>query len=287
MASRASPDIEADSGLEILSEVERLLSVAFSQCEHQSKEDKLLLAQSLHKLNKILDGSEAAMHSARRREGALVEELREARIETQRLQQEVLALRTELARTGSARQRVASAPPAVSPEAIAALTPGALAWSAELCGKALQLSNSNRRVTKSGNEKTWTAAVLGTVPNPASYKVRVTFPEMRHSAMVGLAPRHGFLPDDMNHAKCGWYIHTTKGNLYGQDGVANKAYLDYRIESGAVIEVRFDRAAKLISFSIDGVCPGVAYRAINCPSDVDLYPAIALHQEGAAAELLV
>eukprot|EP01118_Nematostelium_gracile_P019901 TRINITY_DN9431_c0_g2_i1.p1 TRINITY_DN9431_c0_g2~~TRINITY_DN9431_c0_g2_i1.p1 ORF type:complete len:102 (+),score=28.95 TRINITY_DN9431_c0_g2_i1:92-397(+) len=89
--------------------------------------------------------------------------------------------------------------------------------------------------------------------------------------MIGFAPQSAHL-NNRNFDKRGWYLNSYTGNLYSQNGDLGRAYYEEEVEEGHVVQVNHNRQENTISFIINGVDKGVAYK--NVPADIPLYPCV-------------
>lgn len=74
------------------------------------------------------------------------------------------------------------------------------------------------------------------------------------------------------------------GKLYGQNGVFDEPYLTEPIQEDSVVIVKLD-AAFNISFAVDKMDKGLAYKAVAKDYSVLLYLTVGIAGEGACAEI--
>lgn len=152
-------------------------------------------------------------------------------------------------------------------------------------GPNIDVSADGRTATKTRGGVGCNASALCDTPNRTSYRIKLlASPAGGSHLLLGYAPRTGFQVGGQNYNKCGWYIFCHNGNLYGQGGVSNRRYHGARVTVGSIVEVRYDRAAGKISFSVGDKDCGVAFE--NVPSTHDLFPAIEFWGQGESVELL-
>eukprot|EP01118_Nematostelium_gracile_P016354 TRINITY_DN6749_c0_g3_i6.p1 TRINITY_DN6749_c0_g3~~TRINITY_DN6749_c0_g3_i6.p1 ORF type:complete len:114 (-),score=19.72 TRINITY_DN6749_c0_g3_i6:7-312(-) len=88
--------------------------------------------------------------------------------------------------------------------------------------------------------------------------------------MVGMAPNTIDVNQDHNSSKCGWYLRLSTGCLYSQSN--NGSGYTSQILPNAVIQVKYDKEKRNISYTINGQDKGIAHQ--NIPPGLALYPCI-------------
>ncbi len=147
-----------------------------------------------------------------------------------------------------------------------------------------RLKVERKRITKIGSDDK-TAAILGSVRNPPSFKLRVVSLSggFEGLAWVGLAPKEGFKVQGGNAHNCGYFLHLTTGRICSQRHVSESKSYSGPVKENSTIEIRFDALKKEISFLVDGTSFGVAFKDV--PTSPDLYPAVQVFGEGTSLEL--
>jgi len=155
-------------------------------------------------------------------------------------------------------------------------------WDPIYCSNQHQLSNNNLTVTKTSGGISWNGGVLGTVPNPKNFKVRILNRGVGN-VMVGLAPRNKFNVNSANYNICGWYLYIQNGTLHSQQGDKSRLYSNSGIQNGSIIEVLYDEIKNTISFVVDGTNKGIAF-TIN--TNDPIYPALDICDQNVSLEIL-
>jgi len=147
-----------------------------------------------------------------------------------------------------------------------------LEWS--ICPKTSLLSEGNKVVTKVSGGRT-SCAILGSKV-ATRYKVQFSKGD---SVLIGFVAKENFNPEGTNFNKSGnYYILGKSGNLYP----GGKLYYQSQIAEGWVIECIHDKQNSTISFIINGINNGIAFRDVTG----DCYPALDIGEEGISVKLV-
>jgi len=150
--------------------------------------------------------------------------------------------------------------------------PGTLSWDPKFCHDSLKINGME--VVSTGSSQ----AVLGTLPNVASFKVK-PLSGSNSNIMVGLALQSKVQNKTYNYDKSGWFLYLQETNLFGLSGESHKPYNNIptnKIPLNSTVEVCFDKSARTISFVVNGVNQGVAFS--NIPIEENLYPCVEFHE---------
>ncbi len=148
-----------------------------------------------------------------------------------------------------------------------------------LKGAHLTLSRESRRVTRDGTTG-FDAAVLG-AESVDSYAVRLV--AHCENLTLGFAPNTISLDGPPNHTRTGFFFCCRGGQVY-QQGDGSLPYAGGSCHlNDTVIEASWDRRARTISFAVNGVSRGVAFR--NVPQSA-LFPAFDTGDAGCTFEFV-
>ena len=165
--------------------------------------------------------------------------------------------------------------------------------------KKYSVDGSNPRIaTKTGKGDEEYCTIIGNTPLPlntaTSWNIKVLKSKWNggDGINIGVAPSDINQNESDNYNKCGWYVycylstlysgppHSCSGNEYGP----RKGDGNY-VHTGDSVGVVMDTAKGELSFVLNGVNLGVAYKGI--PLDKPLVPCVILKYEGDSVELVI
>jgi SPRY domain len=137
-------------------------------------------------------------------------------------------------------------------------------------------------VTKTAGNNTW----HGLIWDGSIHKYTITLKSSQSIHMlVGFAPSKTFDVSKTNCDSCGWYLYSSNGTLFSQNGDRHKAYTSScRCEVGDTITCIYNASACEISFEKNGVSLGVAFTYVN---GEDIAPAVELYEVGDSITLSI
>lgn len=135
-------------------------------------------------------------------------------------------------------------------------------------------------VTKHQGGGLWNCGVVADQPLER-YRVQVTNRGEGGYLMIGFHT----LPIQPNgdNTTGGYYLWVRNGNLYSAAG-GNITYRGCRIAEGSIVESVYHRSSGTISFIVDGVDRGIAFKKV--PGHQVLYPAVDLGEVNTRVTLL-
>ncbi|KAH9250866.1 hypothetical protein BASA81_011254 [Batrachochytrium salamandrivorans] len=147
----------------------------------------------------------------------------------------------------------------------------------------IQLSQGNLCAKYVGNGRSWSYAISLPAFSPSLREMKVR--QIKgEQVRIGVAPK-SILEAGKEYSNCGWYVYTSDGSLYSQNGDSNKPFKQ-KIQEGSVITVKLDNEFN-ISFEVDGEDWGVVYPSVAKDYSIQLHLSISLCQPGGAVELLL
>lgn len=145
------------------------------------------------------------------------------------------------------------------------LLPGSLKWDENLCNPDLRITGRGRTV-KSGCYE-WSACLCASPPDLPSFTVRL---KGQVDTWLGYAKEKAFRIDDTNYTCSGWFLSCSTGKLNSGFGHCNISYTK-PLAPNSLVTVYFDKAAKTISYEINGEQLGIAFCEVFC-GDGCLFP---------------
>jgi len=114
-------------------------------------------------------------------------------------------------------------------------------------------------ITRIG-EDGWDSAILGTVRNPKSFKLKIL--NIAYNFTVGLAP-HDVNVNKQIHAQYGWLFHNNSCLYTPQRNTTTPSFTYPQFQNGDVVLIEYDQIQKQISISINENSYGVAFQNID------------------------
>lgn len=140
------------------------------------------------------------------------------------------------------------------------------------------LSNNKRTVTASGGGMDYNKNIRCSMPTCVdgvySYSVRIDT-TWSSFIMIGVAPSSLPMPGNYDYDNCGFWMYLSNGSLYSQAGDRERAYAQ-QVKAGSTVTCSYDTRAHTVSYAVDGVEKGVAFRNVTG----ELYPAAMLYKVG-------
>ena len=158
------------------------------------------------------------------------------------------------------------------------------------------VDKENPRIAKMAGE--WNCTIIGNTPLPlntvTSWSIKIINSRWSNGdgIYVGVMPFDADTDDDYNYGICGWHIHCYYSALYsgppqnykGKQYGPRKENGQY-VHTGDSVGVVMDTAKGELSFVLDGVNFGVAYKGI--PLDKPLMPCVILKNKNDSVELVI
>jgi len=131
------------------------------------------------------------------------------------------------------------------------------------------LSNLNRTFTKNRAGNVWDCNVMGSIGwSSGVHEWTVILGENCLLVMIGIAT-NDTNPTGNNYNSRGFYLHTSDGTLYGQNGTICSSYINTRLNVKQIISVSLDMDSKTLTFGVDRVWKNIAFK--NLPQAI-YYP---------------
>lgn len=162
------------------------------------------------------------------------------------------------------------------------LLSSARAFCAQVNG-GVELGNNNRKATlcPKGEKEGYVSSLEPFSATRSEMNVKLV---RGRDVLIGVASR-GILEPNNHCDTCGWYLDCDNGTLYNQNHDNGRFFIAGGIREGSVVTVRLDRALN-VSFAINGVEQGIAYRALARYNPASLYLVVGLYEGGASVEML-
>jgi len=152
------------------------------------------------------------------------------------------------------------------------------------------ISEEGRKFTKTGSTL-WNCGVLGQdeIPAEGTTEWTVKLGANCNNLMVGIASGQGFNKTASNYSNSkGWYFYCYNGTLYSRNGNGSSwaGGPGTTNTPGTKIKVTVDMDKKTMSFAINGLDKGVAFRDIELLNGSPLYPAFDAYEANCTFEIL-
>jgi hypothetical protein len=129
------------------------------------------------------------------------------------------------------------------------------------------VSSDGLQITKSSTGAQWdVTAITNPIPSSGIHHLKLKIVTSYNGCiMVGVCPSSINPSQVNNHKHCGWHFYCHNGTLYSgppQSAYGKRYYSTSPMGTGREVGVKMDMTNGQISFTVDGVDRGVAYKDV-------------------------